>query len=542
MTAIARVLLMQRRGRQERAEAWVVAERVGGRLLREMHHVRAALLARAAESRECLLALAERRVDGGAVEGGHVPIAREVLQRLQCAASLASATGGGLGPAERHRRRRLPRRQRLPALQRGDRLFVPALLAERATEVEVREHELRVERERRAGMLYGALVVALEVQDRGALDTQHVRQRVELERAIQLRHRLVHAAERRQQRRVPLTGAGVGRPQLESAREGLPCPSPVPVEPQPHEAERGVGLAERRVERQCPLGCGLRARHGLERPQPAELGVGQHRVAVGQPGVGRRIARRERDRALELGERPRHRLHAAPAPLLPAHQAGAVRLRIDRRHSTGGRQAHGGGDLAGDRTRQLILHREDLAQVPVVALRPHVRVVLGVGELQRQTHAVARAAHAAVEHVGRAELGGQGRLAPGERLSDRAASEHGQARGVDAAELRDQLLRQPLGEPVLGRVAAEIAQRQDRQPPAGGRGDLWLGSGARGVLAPPGVELVCIGPHGAERAMALAVHGELLAPLPALHRPHVTLEIGGDLLPGVEPRQHLALV
>ena len=57
-----------------------------------------------------------------------------------------------------------------------------------------------------------------------------------------------------------------------------------------------------------------------------------------------------------------------------------------------------------DRLRDLVLQREDVVQVPVVSIRPDVRVVGGVDQLRRDAHAVAGLADAAFEHVRRLAL------------------------------------------------------------------------------------------------------------------------------------------
>ena len=57
-----------------------------------------------------------------------------------------------------------------------------------------------------------------------------------------------------------------------------------------------------------------------------------------------------------------------------------------------------------DAVRDLVLQREDVGQVAVVAVRPQMRAVGGVDELRGDAHPVAGAADRALQHRRHAEV------------------------------------------------------------------------------------------------------------------------------------------
>ncbi len=128
---------------------------------------------------------------------------------------------------------------------------------------------------------------------------------------------------------------------------------------------------------------------------------------AGLPGVRVRVV------GVEL-DRPRDQLVGARVVLAP----GAVvqRLRLEHalvgghvfRRLALGAVARGRLDAPGqdgdDRHRDLVLQREDVLEVAVVALGPDVPVALGIDQLHRDAHAVAGAAHAALDDELHAEL------------------------------------------------------------------------------------------------------------------------------------------
>ncbi len=128
------------------------------------------------------------------------------------------------------------------------------------------------------------------------------------------------------------------------------------------------------------------------------------------------------------------------------------------RHQAGGRQpqAQGLGNTQGD----LVLHREDVRHLAVVALGPDVITVGDVDELDGHAQALARLAHAALKHLvdpqPLADPAG-GLHAPAAQARDR------QARDLQALEPHQgvgQLVGHPFTEVLLVRVRGEVHEGQ----------------------------------------------------------------------------------
>ena len=122
-----------------------------------------------------------------------------------------------------------------------------------------------------------------------------------------------------------------------------------------------------------------------------------------------------------------------------------VKLRLDR-----------GDDGFGD----LVLHREHVGEVAVVALRPEMAAGGDIVELRRDAHAVAALADAALDHIADAELLGDLFHVDGLALVDerRVARDH-----EEPAQLRqrgDDVLADAVGEILLLRIAAHVGERQ----------------------------------------------------------------------------------
>jgi hypothetical protein len=117
----------------------------------------------------------------------------------------------------------------------------------------------------------------------------------------------------------------------------------------------------------------------------------------------------------------------------------------------------------------------------------------------------------------------------------RAARDHSKLLRIQTAQLRNELLGQPLAEVVLLVITAQIAQREYREQRTQRAG---VGRGFAGrtgmTLFPPGVKLRRVGVDARKLAVVFAMDREVLVPLPALHRAHVALEIRGDRLPGIQ--------
>src|SRR5262249_49080751 len=63
---------------------------------------------------------------------------------------------------------------------------------------------------------------------------------------------------------------------------------------------------------------------------------------------------------------------------------------------------HGAGAALSD----FVLDRENIGQIAVIAVGPEMVASFGINQLRCDAHTVARAAHAAFEHVADTELGG----------------------------------------------------------------------------------------------------------------------------------------
>ena len=62
------------------------------------------------------------------------------------------------------------------------------------------------------------------------------------------------------------------------------------------------------------------------------------------------------------------------------------------------------GDRDGDRLGDLVLHREDIGEITVVPLGPHVLAGFGLDQLRRDTNAIAGFAQTPLEYVTHAQF------------------------------------------------------------------------------------------------------------------------------------------
>ncbi len=104
------------------------------------------------------------------------------------------------------------------------------------------------------------------------------------------------------------------------------------------------------------------------------------------------------------------------------------------------------------------------SSLPVVRLGPQMLVGLGIDELRDDAHAVAGAAHAAVEQRRRrrafAPISRRLCVALLER-HDRGARDH--LERADLREMRDDVLGDAVGEVLVLRIGAEVARREARR-------------------------------------------------------------------------------
>ncbi len=152
-------------------------------------------------------------------------------------------------------------------------------------------------------------------------------------------------------------------------------------------------------------------------------------LAHGKPGQRRRVVRLERKRAFEMGARrhfpvPRVLVQAVPPAqqtVVDSHVLGLLGFGMA---AAGVLDApgHGGRDPVGD----LVLHREDIVQVAVVALGPQLAAARHLRQLRRHPHPVPTSVYAALDQVAHAqpapgEIGG---LAAVARLECRLEPDH----------------------------------------------------------------------------------------------------------------------
>ena len=143
----------------------------------------------------------------------------------------------------------------------------------------------------------------------------------------------------------------------------------------------------------------LRARVRLGNGNTAVIDV--ERVGIGQTGVGRRVVRFLGDRLLEESNGFGHAFLRSFVPGKPSFEVEAVGVDvfgIPARHVFGEIGEHCGSQRADDRAGDLVLNREHVDQLAIVALRPEQPPVVGRGELCGDAEPVARLAHRPLEH------------------------------------------------------------------------------------------------------------------------------------------------
>jgi hypothetical protein len=138
----------------------------------------------------------------------------------------------------------------------------------------------------------------------------------------------------------------------------------------------------------------------------------------------------------------------------------------------------GGDDPLGD----VVLDREDVAQLAVVAFGPDMLAGLRVDELARDPEPLPGRPDAALEHVAHPEIARDLADIHGPALVDegRVARDHEEP--AQPRERGDDVLAQSVGEEILRGIAAEIGERQDRDRGSGERLDRLaaaLGLGRR---------------------------------------------------------------
>jgi hypothetical protein len=121
-----------------------------------------------------------------------------------------------------------------------------------------------------------------------------------------------------------------------------------------------------------------------------------------------------------------------------------------------------------DGLRDLVLQREDVVQVPVVALGPDVIVARCEDQLCGDPYAAARLAHAPFQHVTHVELARDLRDFDVPALVDEGAVARNDDERRDLGQVRDDVLGDAVAEIFLFRIAAHVGERQDADRSAGG--------------------------------------------------------------------------
>ena len=229
----------------------------------------------------------------------------------------------------------------------------------------------------------------------------------------------------------------------------------------------------------------------LQRP----LGGGQAVVDLSAPDQARQHLAERHQRpglrivGIDLGgalAQPHDRLVAPDVALvaggvvLPRHQVEVVGIEVGRaalldRLLLLGQQLE--LQRLDDRFRDLVLQREDVAQVAVVALGPDVVAGGAIDQLRGDAHAAARLAHAALEHVLHLELARHLRHVDELALVHERAVARDDGQRRDLAQVGDDVLGDAVAEVLLLGIAAHVDERQhaDADPCGSRRG---AGAGA----------------------------------------------------------------
>jgi hypothetical protein len=129
-------------------------------------------------------------------------------------------------------------------------------------------------------------------------------------------------------------------------------------------------------------------------------------------------------------------------------------------------------NLIRDLPRDLALQRQEILQLAIILASPHVRLVLRLDELGRDSDVVGVPADAPFDDVLHAELAPdliQRRLAA-LVTHHGSARDHSQVPGIEISDLHDHFFGQSVAEIVLAGIAGEVLKREDGEhDPCGGR-------------------------------------------------------------------------
>ena len=306
--------------------------------------------------------------------------------------------------------------------------------------------------------------------------TRDHRQWVELDGPAGQRHGFLLQADDRCEHRKPAQSLRTAGRQLDRFAQGNLGALEVPQIPVLHQPQGQVGLGEIRLQ-------GDRALRGRVR-----LGVGLDNVGKAleaRDEVGpRELLPRERvagiqlDRLLQAFDALRETLLRDAVHEVTALEEQPVRLaalaapaRRRGRHLGPGFPAdagvrsltqEGSAKLLHHGLRNVVLHRKDVVQRPVVALRPQVEAVLDLHQLDRDAEPLAGLADAALEHrrdPQRApDFGDRGAFA----FERKCRGARRDAQPADLAEDVQELLGQAVGEVLVVLVAAQVGEGEHR--------------------------------------------------------------------------------
>ena len=215
------------------------------------------------------------------------------------------------------------------------------------------------------------------------------RDRVQLQRSVRLRKRLLEPAHVAEADGIPMMGRREAWLQFDGASELGLRPSPIPIIEELHSSQRGVRLGEMLVQLQRFESRGARRRIALQR-RAARI-QGHENVRVRDAGVGNGVPRINSGRPLEIVQSLGEPVLSAFVPVVPPSEIKLVGLRVDRPRGRAGswfarRKLY--VDSLGDVASHLALHCQDVPRIAVVALRPEVPILCGLDELNLDAHPV----------------------------------------------------------------------------------------------------------------------------------------------------------
>ena len=248
----------------------------------------------------------------------------------------------------------------------------------------------------------------------------------------------------------------------------------------------------------------------------------QVRPAVGQPGICLGRLRIDFHRPQKQLQGPFHRLGAELIVVGAAAAVALFGLEAGGRH-----RRERPAKSFGHALRDLVLDGEDLAQLAIVLFRPELKAGLRLGEAHRDAQPVAGFPHAAFEQAADSQpLADFRNPEPARSVKRRGPRDHAQSR--NPAERVDHLFGHPVAEILLVLLGAQVGEGQHCDREALPRLQFHA------PLGPPRVQFGLVRVHRPQLVVAQAVHGKALFALPTLHRACAALEVGGNLLPGIE--------